>query len=542
MSQRPPSPLPAQDAEPKPGSAVILLGTRETLAALAHQITPWTSPVPLGGILIGSPAPETPASLPTASAARLPILGALDDLAGIQPRPRRALVSLPASMPTLLEEVRRRLADLGIEERFLPPLAEALAPAADTRSWWRPQAAAIDPAVLIGREPHRLDRESVARVLRGKRVLITGAGGSIGSELARIAAGFEPELLILMERAENALFEIDRQLGPTGVARRAVLHDVVDAPGTRRLLGQLRPDVVFHAAAHKHVPLMEDHPAHAVTNNVFGTKSVADAAAEWGCERFVLISTDKAVHPTSVMGATKRIAEQYVRWLHGRLRGGRDARPTLQEGGTPAAGGAGVSPATTFSVVRFGNVLGSACSVLPIWAAQLADGGPITITDPRMTRYFMTIPEAATLVVQAAALSTETALGAEAALYVLDMGEPVRIVDLAERLIRAHHLEPVRERSGRRGLPGPGRVEVVFTGIRPGEKLDEELTYADEPLCPTRHPGIRAFDAVGDPLPDVAAIVAALDVARRAPEPESVLGVLRESVPDLGVAQLRRAG
>ncbi|VAX41856.1 UDP-N-acetylglucosamine 4,6-dehydratase, partial [hydrothermal vent metagenome] len=478
-------------------------------------------------------------SISTGSGGRLPILGGLEELGGIFPRPRVAVVSLPSTMPTMGARVRQQLAELGIEERCVPVLAEVLAPRVDTRSWWRPQSAAIDPARLIGREPHELDREAVGRVLRGKRVLITGAGGSIGSELARIAAGFEPELLVLMERSENALFEIDRQIGATGVARRALLHDVVDAPGTRRLLGELRPDVVFHAAAHKHVPLMEDHPAHAVTNNVFGTKSVADAAAACGCARFVLISTDKAVHPTSVMGATKRIAEQYVRWLHGRVAlrngaAGGTARRAVQSGAVP--------PATTFSVVRFGNVLGSACSVLPIWGAQLADGGPITITDPRMTRFFMTIPEAATLVVQAAALSTEAAAGAEAPLFVLDMGEPIRIVELAERLVRLHGLEPVVERAGSRAATGAGQIEIVFTGIRPGEKLDEELTYAEEPMRPTSHPGIRAFDAVGDPLPDVAAIVEALDKARQNPEPEAVLEVLGEHVLGRAGGEMRQAG
>ena len=518
-----------QIAEPKPRPGVVLLGTRETLAALARQVSPWTSPQPTGAIVLGGSEGERPASFATASATELPILGTLADLGRLSPRPRLAVVSVPASMPMLLEQARAELVDLGIEARFLPPLSDALAPKVDTRSWWRPQPAAIDPAVLIGRDPHRLDHEAVGRVLTGQRVLITGAGGSIGSELARIAASFAPELLILVERSENALFEIDRQLGPTGVARRAVLHDVVDAPGTRRLLAELRPDVVFHAAAHKHVPLMEDHPAHAVTNNIFGTKSVADAAAGCGCGRFVLISTDKAVHPTSVMGATKRIAEQYVRHLHGEMR------ETVRRG----------VPPTTFSVVRFGNVLGSACSVLPIWAAQLAVGGPITITDPRMTRFFMTIPEAATLVAQAAAMSTDMtggAGGAEAPLFVLDMGRPIRIVDLAERLIRVQGLEPVLDGVGGRKAVGPGQVEIVFTGIRPGEKLDEELTYADELLRPTRHPGIRAFDAGGDPLPEVEALIESLDVARRSTDPDAVLPVLRGQAAGLGASPLRLAG
>jgi FlaA1/EpsC-like NDP-sugar epimerase len=515
---------PAQTAEPKPTPGVVLIGTRETVAALASQVTVGADPTPVGALVVGGEPGEP--TLPTAGGTPLPVLGGLTRLAGLHPRPRAAVVSLPGAMPMLITQVREALARLGIEERFVPTLADAMSPRreAGAAGWFRPQPAPVDPAALIGRDPHQLDSAAVGRILRGKRVLITGAGGSIGSELARIAAGFEPEMLVLMERSENALFEIDRRVGATGVQRRAVLHDVVDAPGTARILGQLRPDVVFHAAAHKHVPLMEDHPAHAVTNNIFGTKSVADGAAACGCGRFVLISTDKAVHPTSVMGATKRIAEQYVRHVHGRVR----------------AHGGGHAP-TTFSVVRFGNVLGSACSVLPIWAAQLADGGPITITDPRMTRFFMTIPEAATLVVQAAAMSTDVE-DAEAPLFVLDMGDPIRVVDLAERLVRLQGLEPVLEGAGGRRATGPGQVEIVFTGIRPGEKLDEELTYAEELLRPTRHPGIRSFDAVGDPLPDVATLIGALDEARRDPEPDAVLGLLRGQMPGLRAPALRRAG
>ena len=529
----PARPTAARDAEFKPlgGPTTVLIGTVETLTALVQQFRAAPgAPEPVGCLVVGEGLPTGVGAIATDALPGhgLAVLGTLDDLPRVRERlrVRAAVVSLPATMPTMIAEVSRRLGDQGVEERFLPPLREVLTPGGPTSGWWRPVRGAIDPAQLIGREPHRLDRAAVGRVVRGKRVLITGAGGSIGSELARIAAGFDPELLILMERSENALFEVDRQLGTTGVARRAVLHDIVDAPATRRLLGELRPDLVFHAAAHKHVPLMEDHPAHAVTNNVFGTRSVADAAAEAGCERFVLISTDKAVHPTSVMGATKRVAELYVRWLHQERRTG------------------GRSRATTFSVVRFGNVLGSACSVLPIWAAQLADGGPITVTDPRMTRFFMTIPEAATLVTQAAALSTEGPgdLRAEAPLYVLDMGAPIRILDLAERFVRLHGYEPVVAGQGPRVVAGGNRAEIVFTGIRPGEKLDEELTYMAERLRPTRHSGIRALDGQGDPLPDVPTLIAALDEARRRHEPRVVLEALRECMPDLEAAALRRAG
>jgi FlaA1/EpsC-like NDP-sugar epimerase len=407
-------------------------------------------------------------------------------------------------------------------------------------------APAIDLAALIGRKPYEMDRGAISGIIGGRCVLITGAGGSIGSELAKVAAAFEPSMLVLMERAENALFEIDRQIARhfPGVPRKAVLHDVVDAEATLRLCEKLRPQVVFHAAAHKHVPLMEDHPAHAVTNNLFGTKSIADAAVAVGAERFVMISSDKAVNPTSVMGATKRLAEMYVRGL------GNSAEcrvPSAERG------------STRLSMVRFGNVLGSAASVLTIWAQQIAEGGPITITDPRMTRYFMTIPEAATLVVQSAALGAEGIEGSRdqgiegrsgaVGVYVLDMGEPVKIVDLASRFVRAHgmtarivgnrttvdapqdlaHSRTARAREGQ-------TIDVVVTGIRPGEKLHEELAYAAEQLLPTGHPGVRAWAGPGfgaDVAAAVTEMVAEMGEVRFSPDPARVVGAIRRHVPEM---------
>ncbi|MBY0261374.1 MAG: polysaccharide biosynthesis protein, partial [Phycisphaerales bacterium] len=379
----------------------------------------------------------------------------------------------------------------------------------------------IDLGELIGRKPYEMDVDAVAKVITGKRVLITGAGGSIGSELAKVAAGLEPELLVLMERSENALFEIDRQIARhfPRVQRRAVLHDVVDAEATMRACVQIRPHAVFHAAAHKHVPLMEDHPAHAVGNNVFGTKSIADASVEAGAERFVLISSDKAVNPTSVMGATKRLAEMYVRGLGDR------------------------GHATRMSMVRFGNVLGSSASVLTIWAQQVAEGGPITITDPRMTRYFMTIPEAATLVVQSTTLDAAGPADRPAApgVFVLDMGEPIRIVDLACRFARAHGLEPRlcfedKSAGDRVAAPAGRSIDVVTTGIRPGEKLHEELAYAAEQLLPTTHPGIRAWGGPGfceQSKGDVSRMVADLHAARFSQDRAAVVRVIRSHVPEM---------
>lgn len=419
-------------------------------------------------------------------------------------------------------------------------------PASSIGNTWQ-AAPVIDLGALIGRSPHALDREAVARVLTGKRVLITGAGGSIGSHLAMVAAEFGPEQVVLMERAENALFEIDRRLSRRfpGVARRAMLHDVVDAAETRRLVSSVRPHVVFHAAAHKHVPLMEDHPAHAVINNVFGTRAIADAAVEAGAERFVMISSDKAVNPSSVMGATKRLAEVYVSHLGRTLPAGR----------------------TRMSMVRFGNVLGSACSVLTIWSSQIAEGGPVTVTDPRMTRYFMTIPEAAGLVIASATLDDQPSGG----VYVLDMGEPIRIVDLAERFIRAHGYVPRHQRqTGQGTLTGSGgattgsvppveslvelvgrvmrsqaprsddrSLDIVFTGTRPGEKIHEELAYAAESLKPSRHEGIRCWAGLlpsGSTMPDegvdVARMLRSLETACETRDPGLVLAALRRIVPE----------
>jgi len=409
-------------------------------------------------------------------------------------------------------------------------------------------APVIDLGELIGRTPHALDREAVARVLTGKRVLITGAGGSIGSHLAHVAAEFAPEQVVLMERSENALFEIDRQLSRRfpGVAHRAVLHDVVDEPETRRLVVQAQPHVVFHAAAHKHVPLMEDHPGHAVLNNLFGTKAIADAAVEAGAERFVMISSDKAVNPSSVMGATKRLAEVYVAHL------GR----TLGDAGT------------RMSMVRFGNVLGSACSVLTIWSSQIAEGGPVTVTDPRMTRYFMTIPEAAGLVVASATLEEQPSGG----VYVLDMGDPIRVLELAERFMRGHGVEPrivretgrgelvgdcmatsakcvadeslvsivnsaIKQREGR-GSEGLPMMDIVFTGVRPGEKLHEELAYAAESLRRSGHEGIRCWignsregESVPEETIDIDEMLSTLRGACQTREPARVLDAIRRFVP-----------
>jgi FlaA1/EpsC-like NDP-sugar epimerase len=304
---------------------------------------------------------------------------------------------------------------------------------------------------LLGRDQVTLDTLAIGEYIRDKVVMVTGAGGSIGSEMCRQIARFKPRRLLLVERMENALFEIDRELlaNFADVDRVPYVADIADPARMRRILRLERPTAVFHAAAHKHVPMMECNPGEAIKNNVAGTRCLADAVSECGVEKFVMISTDKAVNPTSIMGCTKRVAEMYVQQLSSET-GSR----------------------TEFVTVRFGNVLGSSGSVVPIFKQQIAKGGPVTVTHPEMTRYFMTIPEAAQLVLQAGAM------GRGGEIFLLDMGEPVKIVDLATDLITLSGLRPHED------------IEIRFTGMRPGEKLFEELSIDGEDVSRTPHPKI----------------------------------------------------
>ena len=435
-----------------------------------------------------------------------PIAGHVDQLEAIAARrpPAIALVTIPAVMKDQISAIRTRLRRLGVPDRFMPTLEDQLA-GIGPRSYLD-----IESSALLDRAPRTIDAVAVRNVITARRVLITGAGGSIGSELARIVARFRPERLVLMDRSENALFEIDRQIARTNadLPRLAVLHDVVDTEGTLTVCRRQRPHVIFHAAAHKHVPMMEDHPLAAVDNNLFGTKSVADAADRAGTERFVMISTDKAVNPTSIMGATKRLAELYVQDLNQRSQ-------------------------TAYSMVRFGNVLGSSGSVLETWSKQIADGGPLTVTDPGMTRYFMTIPEAAALVIEAASLVDLTAPGGE--VFVLDMGDPVRILDMAERFIRMHGLEPAAraDDASRGATRGPGVMQIAITGRRPGEKLHETLAYDGECMQPTRHPDIHIW-AIPPPGEGVVRdVLHGLGPELRNADPDTVAETIRRLVPEM---------
>jgi FlaA1/EpsC-like NDP-sugar epimerase len=348
----------------------------------------------------------------------------------------------------------------------------------------------VDIQDLLCREPVKLETETIEGFLRGKTVLITGAAGSIGSEMCRQVAAFEPRRIILLDHNENGVFFIERELKATFPQLKLIPYvaSITDSVRLRKCFVQHEPDVVFHAAAHKHVPMMESNPGEALKNNVLGTRALVDEAMRAKVEAFVMISTDKAVNPTSVMGASKRLAEMYVQ-AHSHVS------------------------TTRLMTVRFGNVLGSNGSVVPIFKKQIQDGGPVTVTHPKMVRYFMTIPEAAQLVLQAGALGT----GGE--IFVLDMGKPVKIVDLARDLIR---LSGVHESS---------EIDLVFTGLRPGEKLYEELYEDSETKLSTRHPKIFAanhrpcsIESIREKLDRLACMV---DQPNR-----QVLTALKELLPD----------
>jgi FlaA1/EpsC-like NDP-sugar epimerase len=376
----------------------------------------------------------------------LPIFGSLAEIPEVVRRRRigEIVIAMPTASGAVVRQVVRAATAAHVPTRTVPALFDILAGRVSLSNLRK-----VEIQDLLRREPVRTDIEPVRAMVQGRTVLVTGAGGSIGSELARQAAGLAPSRLVLLGNAENEIFDILNELReahPT-LALTPVIADVRDRTRLSSVFRQVRPHTVFHAAAHKHVPLMEDNPADAVTNNIHGTRTVVECAVQWDTERFVLISTDKAVRPTSIMGATKRVAEMVVQ--SAALRHGRN-----------------------FVSVRFGNVLASRGSVVPTFLRQIQAGGPVTVTHPEMNRYFMTIPEAVQLVMQAAVL----ARGAET--FALDMGDPVRIVDLATDMIRLSGLEVGKD------------IEIRYTGMRPGERLYEERFFQSEEVEPTAHPKI----------------------------------------------------
>ena len=423
-----------------------------------------------------------------------PVLGMTRDIRRICEEQKAR--EIPIAMPSATQKQLRRVIALcsGTKLAFqcLPGVGD-LIDGRVTVNQIRP----VDINDLLGRETVRLDTGAVERFLRGRRILITGAGGSIGSEMCRQVCRYAPARLILVEQAETPLFDIGDELRRSfpDIPVAECLCDICDRGRVARVWAEHRPDVVIHAAAHKHVPMLERNPTEALRNNVLGTRNVADASCESGVGEFVMISTDKAVNPSSVMGASKRAAEIYTQSL--------SAQATC---------------ATQFMAVRFGNVLGSAGSVVPTFRRQIAAGGPVTVTHPEMRRYFMTIPEAAQLVLQAAAT------GSGGQIYLLDMGEPVRIVDLAREMITLSGFRPDED------------IDIAFTGVRPGEKLFEELRTAGEDIEPTHHPKILIWKSHPVAWAEVRRMIESIEETQDSADRAAITACLRRFVPEYSPA------
>lgn len=362
---------------------------------------------------------------------------------------KKVILALPSASRRRIKELIELSRECGIEADIVPPVSE-IASGKVLANQVRP----VELQDLLGRESVELDSDKIGAMLHGKIVMVTGAGGSIGSELCRQIVNKGVKMLLLVEQSEVQLFPIEQELIQKGYGggMRALIADILDEERMEVVFERFRPEVVFHAAAHKHVPLMEMQPGEALKNNTLGTASIASQASRHGVERFVLISTDKAINPTNVMGATKRMAELMIQSVQ------------YREGNH-----------TKFMAVRFGNVLGSSGSVIPVFKKQIAAGGPVTVTHPDVTRYFMTIPEAVGLVLQS------STLGRGGEIFVLDMGAPIKIVDVAKQLIELSGFQPEID------------ISIKFVGLRPGEKLYEELQHNDERLAETTHPRIRCM-------------------------------------------------
>ena len=418
----------------------------------------------------------------------IPVLGTVEQLAEICTE--KNIEEVAIAMPSATVQQRRRVVQVcqGTKVRFrtVPSMTDIA-----SGRFRVSQIRDVDINDLLGRETIQLDTDSIETFIKGKTILITGAGGSIGSEMCRQICHFGPKLLLLVEQAENPLFYIERELREKfpDITMTAVVCDITDQGRVEGIFDKYRPEIIIHAAAHKHVPLMEGNPGEAIKNNVVGSRMVADAADKFGAGSFVMISTDKAVNPTSIMGSSKRVAELYV----------QDLNRTSK---------------THFVTVRFGNVLGSEGSVVPIFKKQIAQGGPLTVTHPDMKRYFMTIPEASQLVLQAASM------GKGGEIFVLDMGEPVKIVDLARELITLSGFRPGED------------IEITFTGLRPGEKLFEELSIKGEDMQETRHPKIGIWKNIPMDRDHLRAEIAELVALAKIGEHDAIAAKIKELVPE----------
>ncbi|MEO5335382.1 MAG: polysaccharide biosynthesis protein [Magnetospirillum sp. WYHS-4] len=430
------------------------------------------------------------------------VLGTLDGLPAVieglhrrGDRPQRLVLTDPAIDGRRLRELVEAAGRLGMTLARLPRLTDFKPGSTDKVE---PRPVALED--LLGRPQTPLDREAMRVLIEGRRVLITGAGGSIGSELVRQIAGFRPADLALVENSEFALYTIDLEMANRfpALPRRALIADVRDRDRMRAIFAEVKPELVFHAAALKHVPMVEANICEGLFTNAVGTRNVADACREAGTRAMVLISTDKAVNPTNVMGASKRIAEIYCQAL--------DLAGHENDG-------------TRFVTVRFGNVLGSTGSVVPLFQKQLAAGGPLTVTHPEMKRYFMTIREAVELILEASAIGSR-GHEQEGKIFVLDMGEPVRIIDLARQMIRLAGFRPEED------------IRIEVTGLRPGEKLFEEIFHDSESPVPTPFAGLLLAAPRGVELETIANALGNLERSCRTNDTGAAMAILRGLVPE----------
>jgi len=413
----------------------------------------------------------------------VPVLGGVDDIEDIVDKKNidEIIIAIPSAKPAVINEIYEKCSSTKCKVKILPSMSQII-----DGSIMLKKIKDVDIEDLLGREPVVVDLDEIAKYIGGKVILVTGGGGSIGSELCRQIASFGPKKLLMLDIYENSLYDIHNELTREypELDIFPIIASIRDMDRLDEIFNRYKPEIVFHAAAHKHVPLMEDHPEEAIKNNVFGTLNVAKCADKYGCERFVLISTDKAVNPTNVMGATKRIAEMIIQALNARSK-------------------------TEFVAVRFGNVLGSNGSVIPLFRKQIEQGGPVTVTHPDVTRFFMTIPEAVQLVIQAGAM----AAGGE--IFVLDMGKPVKILDLAKKLIRLSGFEPYED------------IDIEIIGLRPGEKLYEELLLNEEGLMATKHDKIFVAKPV---FTDYELLERELEILRQKVYKPSTAGEIKEYV------------
>ncbi len=440
------------------------------------------------------------------------VFGSLDDMEALltsgtlSERPQKLILSKSDPTPELIRQVTGLAEKHGLSISRLPRLSELKQGTDESHTEIRPIA--IED--LLGRPQQKLDLNSMRGLIAGKRVLVTGAGGSIGSELARQSAGFNPAELALFDASEYLLYQIDMNLTEShpDLPKRPYLGDIRDRTRIAEVMSEFKPELVLHAAALKHVPMVEHNPVEGVLTNTVGSRIVADACRAAGVGCMVQISTDKAVNPTNVMGATKRLAEAYIQALD----------PVSRASGS-----------TRFVSVRFGNVLGSTGSVVPLFTRQLATGGPLTVTHPEITRYFMTVREAVELVLQASAVGIEDS-EASGRIFVLDMGTPVKVLDLARQMIHLAGLTPDKD------------IKIEFTGLRPGEKLYEELLHEEEDVLPSRAPGTTLAAPRAAALPDMETALTALETVARNREAAQVLEQLARLVPEFDLEEdTRRA-